>query len=533
MYKVEINYHNIPFFKDRDITYISNPDLFDDFISAKPTLENFEHVARHKISAYDHRSLLCDCLESQYNEREVSNRLRTNLDLLKNKNTLTVCTAHQPSLLTGPLYYIIKILSAIQLADQLNKAYDDLDFVPIFVHGSEDHDFEEINHFHLFNKEVKWDKEASGPVGQLDKDGLSEILEQVVQMTQSSPQGKLIAKILEYADKTSNTYGEFAYGMVHKLFDEYGLVQINMAAPDLKRTFTPIIIDDLESQNAHKLTLATIADLEKLGLNPQATPREINLFWVEKGIRQRIVFRDDKYWIHNTDRSYSIDKLKALVHESPESFSPNVILRPLYQEVVLPNVAYVGGGGEIAYWLERKRVFDHYNIPFPILVRRDSVLIFEKDKLAKWNDLGFEIDDFFKSRDSLTTLLIERNNENDSFKLNQEKESLLRIYDQVAERAERIDKSYVTAIKAITTKHLNEVDKIEQRLKRSLKSKEEVNLKRLDKLLSQLFPSNRLQERHENFMTFYSKYGQSFFTNLLELLDPLDAKFKVIVLDEK
>ncbi len=226
--------------------------------------------------------------------------------------------------------------------------------------------------------------------------------------------------------------------LLHELLGKYGLVVVDMNDPSLKRHFIPVIQAELQEQTAFHLVNQTIAQLNQLGFKTQAAPREINLFYMKPGLRQRIVLEGGTYQVLQTNLSFSEAEILAELDQHPERFSPNVVLRPLYQEMILPNLAYIGGGGELAYWLERRSLFQHFNIAFPVLLRRNSVLWLDRDAQKKLGKFGFSAEQFFEDTEQLVRQYIETNASGD-VSLAQEINHLRQVYDQIAAKANAID----------------------------------------------------------------------------------------------
>ncbi|MBL7781190.1 MAG: bacillithiol biosynthesis BshC, partial [Saprospiraceae bacterium] len=259
----------------------------------------------------------------------------------------------------------------------------------------------------------------------------------------------------------------------------------------------------------------------------QAAPREINLFYLKPGMRQRIVLEDGMYRVLQTNLGFSEAEIMAELDLHPERFSPNVVLRPLYQETILPNLAYVGGGGELAYWLERRSLFEHFGIAFPMLVRRNSVLWLDQDAQKKLTKFGFTPQQFFQDTEALVREYIAANASGE-VSLDKEIADLKTIFDQIAAKAVAIDPTLEKAVRADETKSVAAFEQWQGRLLRAEKQKHEVTLNQMRALKEKLFPGNGLQERTDNFLPYLLKYGDAFLEALQENLDPFEAGFVII-----
>ena len=521
-----IPFSEIPQLSDRDKTYANSPEQLKAFFKYKPALESFGPLIKDKQKDPTNREVLKQVILRQYQDRTISPAQQRHLDSLDQETTFTITTAHQPSLFTGPLYYIYKIISCIQLAQQLCEHYPAYHFVPIFVSGSEDHDFEEINHTHLFGKRLEWQNDQNGAVGMMKTDELQAVIADLKEILGQSENAQRLSAMIEEAYQPGRSYGEAANAFTNALFASRGLVVLNMNDATLKRLFIPMMRKELIERPSQALIEQTVEKLESAGFKQQATPREINLFYLGDQFRERIVFEDGRYQVLNQDYSFSETELLAELEASPEKFSPNVVMRPLYQELVLPNLAYIGGGGELAYWMERQSQFANFGLNFPMLVRRNSVLWIDKGNVKKMKKLGLEVKTIFEDTDLLINTYIHTNSD-ESLEIEQEKQQLITLYNAVAKKAEKIDPTLAKTVLAEQSKQLKTLEQLEGRLVRAEKQKHDTAIKQIRGLKEKLFPQNGLQERHDNFMGFYLSYGEEYFELLSKELNPLEEGFIV------
>lgn len=522
----------VPQLAAKDLAYATQNPAFRPFFKYEPLISEFEKVIADKKRDAINRKILVEVLQSQYATITPNPKVADNIAALLNENTFTVTTAHQPSLFTGPLFFVYKIISTINLAERLNAQYSGYRFVPVFVNGGEDHDFEEINHAHVFGKKITWDApDAGGSVGTMSTDSLHLVLEQLQTLLGENEAAKEIFSIIETAYSSHSLYGNAANALVNKLFDKYGLVTINMNVPELKKIFAPIIREEIFNQPSQALIEATQKALVEAGFSSQAHAREINLFYLQPGRRDRIVKNGDLFEILGANLTFTSAEMDQEIESHPERFSPNVALRPLFQELILPNLAYVGGGGEIAYWLERKTQFAHFGINFPMLVRRNSVMWIDRPSSGRIEKLGLAPVDLFQDTDSLIRHFLEKNTEND-LSLDSEKTSLQNLFDSIRQKALQVDPTLEKAVAAEAVKQMKVVEQLEGRLLRAEKQKQETAVNQIRNLKEKFFPNNGLQERVDNFLNLYTKYGHSFFEVLKNNLDPLKSGM-VIVRDKE
>ena len=291
---------------------------------------------------------------------------------------------------------------------------------------------------------------------------------------------------------------------------------------NLKLLFAPYVKDELINQNSFAAVSKTITHLNEYEV--QVNPREINLFYIEDTLRERIIFENKTYKVNNTDIEFSESEILEELKNSPEKLSPNVILRPVYQEVILPNLAYIGGGGEIGYWLELKNNFETQKVTFPILMVRNSFVIASEKQKSKLAKLGLSFEELFLSKHEL---LNQKTKEFSNLKIDfsEQKETLKKQFSELLKIAEQTDKSFIGAVKAQESKQIKGLENLEKRLLKAEKRVHSEKLKRITEIQNQLFPNGSLQERISNFSTFYSK---EFVNEIISKSNPLKTQFELI-----
>ena len=522
-------FQEIPQFSIKDTAYATGHPNFRPFYKYEVSLDSFAQVIADKQGQNINRAILVNSLQEQYASIPTSSEVSANIQALAEDNTFTVITAHQPSLFTGPLYYIFKIISAIRLAEELNAKYTDHRFVPVFISGSEDHDFEEINHTQLFGKSLTWENEENGACGMMKTETLQEVLGQLQDILGNSENAQKAFGLIQDAYTKFDTYGQATQYLVNNLFQEFGLVVANMNTPALKRLMIPYFEKEIFEEFSYPLVTETQQKLEAAGFGGQVHVRPINIFYLRDQIRARIEKDGDHYNIIDTDFRFTEEELRAELQQHPERFSPNVVMRPIYQEVVFPNLAYIGGGGELSYWLERKSQFEALDLNFPMLIRRNSALWVDKGSVKKLNKLDLNIHDLFQEEEPLVQAYVAEHTENE-INLTEEKSALEAILLKISQRAKEVDPSLEKRVLAENAKTINSIEKLESRLMRAEKQKHETALNQIRGLKQKFFPGNGLQERHDNFLPLYLKYGQNLFHMLKAELDPLE-KGMVIFLE--
>ena len=515
-----IPYAEVPQFSERDVAYATGREDLRPFYKYPVTLEAFADVLRDRAQQQPDRDLLVDQLEQQYAELSTEVAPPPALQHLRSRQTYTVITAHQPALFTGPFYYILKICSTINLARQLQEQYGDYAFVPVFITGGEDHDFAEVNHTQVYGNRIEWQTEAGGSVGAMTTATLTEALSQLKDILGDRPTARRIYEIIERTHTRHATYGQAALALVHELFAEHGLVVADMGRPAFKRAFVPLMERELFDSVSQPLIEEAQRKLEALGYSGQAHAREINLFYLSPGRRDRIVREDGGYRVLDTEHRFTEGELRQELHEHPERFSPNVVMRPLYQELIFPNLAYIGGGGELAYWLERKAQFSAFGLNFPMLVRRASALWIDGSNQKKLEKLALDYRELFRDADLIIRDYVAEQSEHE-LSLSEELAALEKLFAGIAEKAERIDPTLAKAVMGEHARQAKTVENLEGRLRRTEKQRFETAMNQIRTLRDKLFPGGGLQERYDSFLNVYLQEGNALFEVLIEQLDPL------------
>ena len=525
-----ITYQNSGYFSKLIVDYLDQKAELKTLYNRFPTVENFNLQIEEKSKNFpiENREILAKALLNQYKKFEISEATLANIKLLKHSKTFTITTGHQLNLFTGPLYFLYKIVSVINLTKELKTAYPNHNFVPIYWMATEDHDFDEINYFTLKGKKIQWKKESQGPVGRLNTSGLEEVFEQFSTELGLGNNANYLRELFKKSYLEHENLADATRYLANELFKNEGLVILDGDDLELKKLFIPYAKEELLQQTSFKKVNETLPLLKEY--NVQVNPREINLFYIQDNLRERIVFEDGNYKINNTQLSFSESEILTELENNPKNFSPNVILRPLYQEVILPNLCYIGGGGELAYWLELKSNFEANNITFPILLLRNSALVATKKQVEKLEKLELNWSDVFQNQQ---TLINEKTKEFSNFTIDfsEQKAFLKNQFEALYTIANKTDKSFLGAVKAQEVKQLKGLENLEKKLLKAEKRIHTEKLERIIKLQNELFPNQSLQERKSNFADFHSETGnlEAFFSLLYADLQPLKQNFSLVV----
>ena len=511
--------------------YLDRSENLRPFYNRFPEIGNFKDQIEEKKATYpvSRRQILVSSLKTQYVGHSVSKSTQNNIDSLLRENTFTVVTGHQLNLFTGPLYFLYKIVSTINLTKKLKKQYPEYNFVPIYWMATEDHDFDEINYFNYGGRKIQWDRKASGAVGELDTNGLDGVFQEFSEELKSTSNGKELKRIFEKAYLEHTNLADATRYLVNKLFGEYGLVIVDGNDPELKKLLVPYAKLDIFEHLAHKRVTETINTLTEgsSSYNIQVNPREINYFYLTEGLRERLEARNGKYHVVNTKTDFSSSQLEEELNSHPERFSPNVIARPLYQEVVLPNLCYIGGGGELAYWMELKSYFEAMEVTFPMLLLRNSVLFLKEKQAKKAEKLGLSLADLFMGQDDVINKKIKEISEI-KIDFTPQKELLEEQFREMYQLAQDTDKSFLGAVKAQEVKQKKGLDALEKRLLKAQKRKLNDHVTRITQLQNEIFPNHSLQERQLNFSELYMEMGSSLIPLLVDSLEPLNHNFLIL-----
>lgn len=522
----QLPYSNTGYFSKVVIDYLQqSPDLRP-FYEHLPDMGGIKSAISNRQQFIQERKLLVEGLQEQYKTVSAADKVQLNIQSLLQENTFTVTTAHQPAIFTGHLYFIYKIVHTIRLADQLKKELPQYNFVPVFWMGSEDADLDELGNIWLSGDKLVWNTRQTGAVGRMNTRGLDLLIHRIAGELSVQPHGEELIRIIKEAYLNSPDIQTATFKLIHELFAEYGLITIIPDTAAFKKLMVSVFEDDLYHQTPGTIVEKTI---QKLGQHykVQANPRAINLFYLKDGIRELIEWKNDHYEVRNTQIKFSKEEMAVELNDHPDRFSPNVILRGLFQETLLPNIAFIGGGGETSYWLELKDLFHHYRTPFPVLIVRNSFLIVEEKWEEKIERMGLQITDFFQSEQYLLTALVTRQ-ANGHLKLTQELEATTQLYDSIREKATQVDETLLAHIEALKARTVKPLQELEKKMIRAEKRKYEAEQQQIHQIREALFPTGGLQERVENFLPYYAKWGRQFIDCIYKSSLALEQEFVII-----
>lgn len=498
--------------------YLSRNEKVEDYYSFYPDKNGFEKALKSIAQFSCNRDILVTELKKQSEcVVNTSKKSNENIDLLLQNNTYTVTTGHQLCLFTGPSYFLYKIFSVINLCEKLNAEFPNNNFVPVYWMASEDHDFEEVNHFNIYGKKIEWNTPQTGAVGEFKTNDLNVVLAQFKEVIGEGDHAKHLAALFEAAYLNHSNLSDATRYLVNELFGKYGLIILDGNNASLKKSFSSFFEKDIFLNLPFKQVSASIQRLAQNKYDAQVNPREINCFYMDKSVRARIEKNNEGYSLVGGDLQFSEQELKTILNEHPEKISPNVVLRPCYQQHILPNISYVGGPGELAYWLEYKSMFEAMGLFFPVLTPRKFVTVIDKSTLNKLNKLGFEMENVLENEQEMIKIYLEKSNK--TFNLDEYKKSIENLFKNISEEMGKVDKTLMASADAEKQKNLNAIAALEQKAIRAIKAKSDTEVNQIKSIKSKLYPNGVPQERVENFSSNYAKWGNDFLNVLKDKLN--------------
>lgn len=527
-------YESTGYFSKIVSDYLHQSPLLQPFYQHTPDVAGIKNSITARIAFDTPRALLVDVLQQQYANITTTEKVKQNIQLLIDKRTFTVTTAHQPNIFTGPLYFIYKLLHTVKLADELNTQFPDYKFVPVYYMGSEDADLDELGYVNVGGQKLVWETKQTGAVGRMKVDkGLIKLIEAIHGQVGVLPFGNELTDLFKQCYTEGKTIQQATLELTNSLFADYGLVVLIPDNAQLKKAFHSVVEKELTEGYSHKIVSATI---EKLGLyyKLQAGGREINLFYLIDDKRERIEVQGlpagqagTKYEVRSLGLHFSKAEILEELALYPERFSANVILRGAFQETVLPNIAFIGGGAELAYWLELKNVFEAVNIPYPVLLLRNSFLLLKPAQSEKLKQLGFTDTDLFKDTLTLVNTLVKRESANQLSLINELKQAH-DYYAHLQKITALVDKTLSEHVMALEKKALKKLTELEKKLLRAERAKFETQQKQITNLKQDLFPNNSLQERVDNFSLHYAANGKNWLRKIYDVSKGLGEGFGVV-----
>ncbi|OIR05755.1 hypothetical protein GALL_121900 [mine drainage metagenome] len=527
-------YQRTGYFSAIAIDYLQQHKQLQSFYNYEVSVDGIKKSIESRKTFSTNRKLLVDELRKQYTGIPFTAKQEQHLQSLLSENTFTITTAHQPNIFTGPLFFIYKIFHAIKLADELSNEMNGFKFVPVYYMGSEDADLDELGFIHLGSNKITWNTNQTGAVGRMKVDkGFIKLIDLIHGQVGVHPYGKELTDLFKLFYAEGKTIQQATLELVNHLFADFGLLILIPDNAALKKSFQSVFEKELTEEFSHKAVVQTINELSK-NYKIQTSGRELNLFYLINDKKERIEvtsykLQDSSFRLQvpGLKKEWSKDEILTELNNYPERFSANVILRGVFQETVLPNIAFIGGGGELAYWLELKKVFEAVHVPYPMLILRNSFLWMNKKQLERLNKLGFTINDLFKKQDELLNEWV-RKNSSKQLSIANEVEKIEALYQQLQTISNNVDVTLSQHTKALQAKSLKQLKGLEKKIVRAEKRNFETEQRQIEKLKQELFPDNSLQERYENFSLLYAQFGKEWLQTIYSASKGLAQEFCVI-----
>lgn len=536
MKATHLPFSDTQYFSKLIVDYLEQPESLSEFYSHYSDLPSLKMAAKERKFSNEQRTLLIDRLKDQYKAGGIAIEkdavFQEQIKLLSKENTFTVTTGHQLSLMGGPLYFLYKIISTVKLSRVLSNQYKEFQFLPVFWMATEDHDFEEVDHFNFRGKKYQWKRESTGPVGRLDTHGLEEVYKALVaDLPDFSTHAEKIVALFKASYLAHSNYADATRQLVYSLFGKEGVLIVDGDDPFLKRSFIPEMKEELTNFSTEKNVLEQSTDLAN-NYKLQVNPRKINLFYIgenneKMATRERIEKTVGGYLLVDRKQEVSADDLFSELEKNPERFSPNVLMRPMYQEKVLPNLGYIGGGGELAYWFQLKKNFAHFNLQFPVLLLRNSCMYLnqEQSQLLQELKIGWR-DLFMREGDLVKKWVIDQDEE--IYVIQEEKDAFEALWEKLNKKSREEDPTLGPYVEAENARIQKWLSALSNKLIRSRRRKSDTSIRRIHTLKSQLFPDDSLQERKESMIELLLLEGYEMVPELIEKFDIPTNQFTIL-----
>lgn len=503
-------------------------------------------IQNYNSSRYFDKHTLIEIVKHQNVSFGGNEHTAANIELLDNENTFAVVTGQQVGLFTGNLYTIYKAITAVKLVNDLKQRFPGYNFVPIFWLESEDHDFDEANHIYLINRqnmivrsgypqpaneqEQEESRKDTRPVG-------GRKLETKIEEILSSLKTSLLHtdftdKILE---KVSNIYtfeNDFKHAfaqMLNWIFKDYGLMFIDSDDREVKKLLIPIF--EKEINTSPKLCEKIInisAELER-DYDLQVKPKVINLFFIHNGNRYLIEPREgNRFALRNSKRRFEREELMNILFENPELFSPNVVLRPICQDYLLPAIVYVGGPSEISYLAQFKPAYEHYDLTMPVIFPRASVSVIESKIKKLFTNFGVEFEDIFHHKRLMNRVIHKLSEIKVDDEFTKLEDELNRLYYELRNTTGKIDRTLMNTVDNLKEKAISSLHIFKDKLLNAQSLHSETTTAQIDKVTNNLFPQGNMQERLINILYFLNKYDEGFIKKLFDEIDIHNYNHQVI-----
>jgi bacillithiol synthase len=537
-----INFGDIPGHSNLFLDYLYEFNNVKDLykINFRDKEEYLKHFKKISENTREFRVELSKIIARQYRDINISEKTRRNITLFGSANTLAVVTGQQLGMLGGPLYTIYKIITAVKLTRYLSERYDEFNFVPVFWLEGDDHDFVEVNHINVINEnneivKIGYAEEIPeegnmGSVGYLkltdSVNKVFDLLEQNLRKTEFTDD--LISKFKSFYSP-GKSFKEAFRDLLIWFFDEYGLVILDPQDKGIKELLRPVFKKEITDFRIHSEKLVSVSAILEENYHAQVKVRAINMFYNYDEGRYLIEPGESDFRLRRKRKKFSYEELIDLIDKEPEKFSPNVLLRPLCQDYLLPTAFYVAGPGEIAYFAQAIPLYDYYGVQTPIIYPRCSVSLLEKNISSLLEKYGSDIKDVFLSNGDLKSKIIGNLASNPVEEIFKETENQFEYsMDQLKEKLFEIDKTVSDSSTRYKQKIFSYLGELKNKSIEAHSKKYDITIRQTERITASVFPRNNLQEREINFIYFINKYGIEIFKQMFDEIEINKFEHQVI-----
>jgi bacillithiol biosynthesis cysteine-adding enzyme BshC len=511
--------------------YCTNYDAVADFYAGDFRTPADRAAAAERTASYTRdRDTLADTLLEQNERWGLPDPVRVNINALRQPDSVAVVTGQQVGLLTGPLYTIYKTITTLQLTDQLVDETGRT-VVPVFWMAGEDHDFEEVAHTHVLQHndlvELAYEAPAdsSENVGAVGRLVLTEQIEAVLDgLDDTLPPSDFKPGLMEHvraAYQPGTTLGDAFGRLLRALFPDTGLVLMSSDDAGLKQLAAPLFRRELTDYAEAYGRIEATSDVLKRDYHAQVHARPTNLFWLESSRRLPIDAQDDgSFVLRGTERTFTQAELLDRLDTAPEQFSPNVVLRPLMQDKLLPTAAYVAGPGETSYFAQYRGVYDWAEIPMPIIYPRASVSLVESKVEKVLDKFDLSVADLVEGVDPLfQRIVVDAMDVDVEGVFEDVTRSLHQAINELKPAVEAVDSTLARSAEATRSALMKEMESFKSRVVRAEKNNQEEVRAQIEKAYANLVPGGALQERVVSVLYFLNKYSPELLRELRAVLD--------------
>jgi len=469
-------------------------------------------------------------LIEQYSSVDTSELTKKNIKLLSDSKTMAIVTGQQLGILGGPLYTFYKIITAIKLSRYLSERYDDYNFVPVFWLEGDDHDFNEVRSIKLPDESNKMqtisygeaidEEDVRQSVGLLQfDDSISEFINTLSKHLRETEFTQNLIESIQHFYKPGKTFKDSFFELIHSLFDHYGLVILNPLDDRIKQLLKPVFKKEIVDFREHTEKLVYVsATLEEI-YHAQVKVKPVNLFLRVEDGRYSIEPTDNGFKLKRKRKSFTQDELLEILENEPQRFSPNVLLRPICQDYLLPTSFYIGGPSEVSYFAQILPLYEFYNLTPPVIYPRSSATLVEKNIGSILDKHSIEVVDIFIDTENVKRKILNTISENSiDVVFNNITNQIELSFDQLKEKLFDLDKTVADSSNRYRDKIINSINELKSRAEKAHQKKHEVTLRQIDRAAGNLFPNNNLQEREFNFIYFVNKYSNEFIKIIFDKL---------------